>query len=99
MSLIKTLLLLLFNCQVMSDCNLVNSSMPRFPVLRYLLTASPPDLECGVAPLSPPAERSSAKANRILPKEYTGHSKHPLPTTQEKTLHMDITRWSILKSD
>ena len=27
------------------------------------------------------------------------HSKHPLPTTQEKTLHMDITRWSIPKSD
>ena len=26
-------------------------------------------------------------------------SKHPLPTTQEKTLHMDITRWSTLKSD
>ena len=25
--------------------------------------------------------------------ECTGHSKHPLPTTQEKTLHMDITRW------
>ena len=25
--------------------------------------------------------------------------KHPLPTTQEKTLHMDITRWSTLKSD
>ena len=24
----------------------------------------------------------------------TGHSKHPLPTTQEKILHMDITRWS-----
>ena len=23
--------------------------------------------------------------------EHTGHSKHPLPTTQEKTLHMDIT--------
>ena len=23
----------------------------------------------------------------------------PLPTTQEKTLHMDITRWSIPKSD
>ena len=31
-----------------------------------------------------------AKANRILPREHTGHSKHPLPTTQEKTLHMDI---------
>ena len=27
------------------------------------------------------------------------HSKHPLPTAQEKTLHMDITRWSTLKSD
>ena len=25
--------------------------------------------------------------------------KHPLPTTQEKTLHMDITRWSAPKSD
>ena len=32
-------------------------------------------------------------------REHTGHSKHPLPTTQEKTLHMDITRWSIPKSD
>ena len=30
---------------------------------------------------------SKAKANRVLPSEYTGHSKHPLPTTQEKTLH------------
>ena len=37
--------------------------------------------------------------NRVLPRERTGHSKHPLPTTQEKTLHMDITRWSTLKSD
>ena len=27
------------------------------------------------------------------------HSKHPLPTTQEKTLHMDIGRWSVLKPD
>ena len=35
-----------------------------------------------------------AKANRVLPREHTGHSKHPLPTTQEKTLHTDITRWS-----
>ena len=35
------------------------------------------------------------KANRVLPREHTGHSKHPLPKTQEKTLHMDITRWSI----
>ena len=42
---------------------------------------------------------SRAKANRALPRECTGHSKHPLPTIQEKTLHTDITRWSILKSD
>ena len=43
-------------------------------------------------------EWNRAKANRILPREYTGHSKHPLPTTQEKTLHMDITTWSIRSS-
>ena len=42
---------------------------------------------------------SMAKANRVLPREHTAHSKHPLPTTQEMTLPMDITRWSILKSD
>ena len=44
-------------------------------------------------------EWSRAKTNRVLPRKCTGHNKHPLPTTQEKTLHMDITRWSILKSD
>ena len=42
---------------------------------------------------------SREKANRVLPRELTGHSKHPFPTTQETTLHMDITRWSIPKSD
>ena len=42
---------------------------------------------------------SRAKTNRVLPRKCTGHSKHPLPTTQEKTLHMDITRWSTPKSD
>ena len=26
----------------------------------------------------------------VLPRERTGHSKHPLPTTSEKTLYMDI---------
>ena len=40
-----------------------------------------------------------AKANRILPREHTGHSKHSLLRTQEKTLHMDITRWPTLKSN
>ena len=44
-------------------------------------------------------EWSRAKTNRVLPRERTGHSKHSLPTTQGKTLHMDITRWSIPKSD
>ena len=34
---------------------------------------------------------SRAKANRVLSRECTSYSKHPLPTTQEKTLHMDIT--------
>ena len=40
-----------------------------------------------------------AKANRVSPREHTDHSKHHLPTTQETTLHMDITRWSTPKSD
>ena len=44
-------------------------------------------------------EWSRAKTNRVLPRECTDHSKHPLPTTREKTLHMDITRWSTPKSD
>ena len=44
-------------------------------------------------------EWSRAKTNRVLPGKCPGHSKHPLPTTQEKTLHMDITRWSTPKSD
>ena len=44
-------------------------------------------------------EWNRAKNNRVLPREHTGHSKYPLSTTHEKTLHMDITRWSIPKSD
>ena len=34
--------------------------------------------------------RMRANANRVLPRECTGHSKHPLPTTQEKTLHIRV---------
>ena len=41
-------------------------------------------------------EWSREKSNRVLPRE-SDHSKHPLPTTKEKTLHMDITRWSTPK--
>ena len=44
-------------------------------------------------------EWSRTKDKIVLPRKCTGHSKHPLPTTQEKTLHMDIIRWSTLKSD
>ena len=32
-----------------------------------------------------------------MPREHTGHSKHPLPTIQEMTVHIDITKWSVLK--
>ena len=28
-----------------------------------------------------------AKAHSVLPRECTGHSKYPLPTTQEKSTH------------
>ena len=35
----------------------------------------------------------------VLSRERADHSKHPLQTTKEKTLHMDITRWSTPKSD
>ena len=36
-------------------------------------------------------KRSRSKSNKVLPRKHTGHSKYPLPTTQEETLHMDIT--------
>ena len=36
---------------------------------------------------------------RVFPRECTSHSKHPLPTPQEKTIHQDITRWATPKSD
>ena len=32
-------------------------------------------------------EWSRAKTDRVLPRKCTGHNKHPLPTTQEKTVH------------
>ena len=44
-------------------------------------------------------KKQGKKLIEFLPIEFTGHSKHPLPTTQEMTLHMDITRWSTPKSD
>ena len=44
-------------------------------------------------------EYKMKQGKATLPRECTGHSKHSLPTTKEKTLHMNITRWSIPKSD
>ena len=40
----------------------------------------------------------STKWIRVFPREHTSHSKHPLSTTQETTLHMNITRRPIQKS-
>ena len=39
-------------------------------------------------------EYKMKQANRVLSRERTGHSKHPLPTTQETTLHVGITTGS-----
>ena len=44
-------------------------------------------------------KRSRSKANRVLPRECTGHRKHPLSRTQEMTLYVDIDIWSVPKSD
>ena len=44
-------------------------------------------------------QNEAAQKLIVLSREHTGHSKHSLLTIQEKTLHMDITKWSILKSD
>ena len=43
--------------------------------------------------------RVENEAGQRLTEFSQENSKHPLPTTQEKDLYMDITRWSILKSD
>ena len=39
------------------------------------------------------------KNEKEVKRKHTGHNKHPLPRTQEKTLHRDTTRWSTPKSD
>ena len=44
-------------------------------------------------------EYKMKEANGVLSREHAGHNKHPLPTKQEKSVHMDITRWSKMKSD
>ena len=44
-------------------------------------------------------QKEAGQRLTVLPRVCTGHSKHPLPATKERTLHMDITKWSIPKSD
>ena len=44
-------------------------------------------------------DKAGLRLNRVLPRKCTGHSKHPLPITQEKTLHVDIIKWPVPKSD
>ena len=43
-------------------------------------------------------QNEAGKRLTVLPGECIGHSKYLLPTTQEPTLHMGVTRWLILKS-
>ena len=44
-------------------------------------------------------EAGQLQTEFVLPRECTGRNKHPLPTAQEKTVHMDIIRWWTPKSD
>ena len=39
---------------------------------------------CSFLKITWSTERSRAKANRVLPRECTGHSKHPLPTPSSR---------------
>ena len=56
----------------------------------YCACAATAPWTCGNRQIWPGnTERSRAKANRVLPRERTGHSKHPLLTTCEKILYMD----------
>ena len=44
-------------------------------------------------------QNEAGQSNRVLPRECTDYSKHPLPITQVMKVHMNITRCSIPKSD
>ena len=67
----------------------------------WTLTGKSGSVSCGVTAHSPGSwcAQSWAKANRVLPRVCVSHNKYPLLTTKEKTLHVDITRWSTPKSD
>ena len=36
-------------------------------------------------------QNEAGQRQTVLPRKHTGHNKHPLPKTQEKTLHIGIT--------
>ena len=73
---------------------------PRSPALQVdALTSEPPGTWSNRQIWSWSREWRWAKTDRVLLREHTGHSKYPTPTTQESTLHMDITRWPTPKSD
>ena len=44
-------------------------------------------------------QNEAEQANRLFQRECAGHSNHSLPTAKAATLHMDISRQSIPKSD
>ena len=44
-------------------------------------------------------QNKEGQGKTVLSREHAGHSKHTFPATQEMTLHTDINRWSIPKSD
>ena len=77
---------------------MVNYPTSRWKSVRPVFMASTPSFGKGTASALR-YKMKQAKAKRILPREHTGYSKHSLPTTQEMTLHMDIIRWSIPKSE
>ena len=44
-------------------------------------------------------QNEAVKLNKVLSREHIGYSIHTFPTTQKTTVHIDITKWSISKSD
>jgi len=74
------------SCPTLSDpmdCSLTGSSIHGIFQARVLEWGAIAWSNRQICPWS--TERSRAKANSVLPREHTGLSKHPLPTTQQKT--------------
>ena len=44
-------------------------------------------------------QKEAGQRLKVLSREHASRSKHLFPITQEMPLYMDITIWSILKSD